>query len=212
MTTASGCNWSMASPRLVILASGNGTNAQALLDACASGELEAHVVSVITNNDQAGVVARAQAAGVHHQIVEHRGRTPEQRAQDDRGLIEVIRSSAPDLVVLAGWMRILGSDVGAAFPIINLHPAKPGEFAGVKAIERAFDAWTRGEIVESGVMVHWVPDEGVDIGPVIAAAAVPFQEGDTVSSFAERVHKTEHQLIVRATRLALEQDYPSTNC
>lgn len=193
----------MASDRLVILASGNGTNAQALIDACAAGQLDAHVAAVVTNNADAGVVARAQAAGVPHHVVEHQGREPEQRAEADQRLIQVIKSCEPTLVVLAGWMRILGAEVGAAFPIINLHPAKPGEFAGTQAIERAFAAWSQGEISESGVMVHWVPDEGVDVGPVIATESVPFRQNDTLADFAGRMHDVEHLLIVRAVGLAL---------
>lgn len=193
----------MASDRLVILASGNGTNAQALIDACAAGQLDAQVAAVVTNNADAGVVARAQAAGVPHHVVEHQGREPEQRAEADLRLIKVINSCEPTLVVLAGWMRILGAEVGAAFPIINLHPAKPGEFAGTQAIERAFAAWSQGEISESGVMVHWVPDEGVDVGPVIATESVPFRQNDTLADFAGRMHDVEHLLIVRAVGLAL---------
>ena len=125
------------------------------------------------------------------------------RREADSRLIDLVGGFEPDLVVLAGWMRILGKEVGAALPMINLHPAKPGEFPGVRAIERAFEAWTAGEIAESGVMVHWVPDEGVDVGPVILTEAVPFEAGDTLDDFATRMHATEHRLIVAATSRAL---------
>jgi len=190
--------------RIVVLASGSGTNCQALLDATASGELDASIVAVVTNNPDAGVLARAEAAGVPALVVEHKGRDPELRRAADLRLIETVRAQNPDLVVLAGWMRILGAEVGAAFPIMNLHPAKPGELPGVGAIERAFDAYQRGEMSESGVMVHWVPDDGVDVGPVIASSTVPFQAEDTLDSFAERMHQAEHRLIVDGARLALE--------
>ena len=105
--------------------------------------------------------------------------------------------------MLAGWMRILGADVGAAFPIINLHPALPGAFSGTRAIGRAFEAWQAGEITETGVMVHWVPDAGVDDGPVIATETVSFEPGDSLEAFACRMHQAEHRLIVAATREAL---------
>ena len=190
--------------RIVVLASGSGTNCQALLDATTSGELDASIVAVVTNNPDAGVLARAEAAGVPALVVEHKGRDPELRRAADLRLIETVRAQNPDLVVLAGWMRILGAEVGAAFPIMNLHPAKPGELPGVGAIERAFEAYQRGEMSESGVMVHWVPDDGVDVGPVIASSTVPFQAEDTLDTFAERMHQAEHRLIVDGARLALE--------
>ena len=189
--------------RIVVLASGSGTNCQALLDACASGELEAEIAAIVTNNPEAGVLARADAAGVASVVVEHRGRDPEMRRQADERLIEAIQAHAPDLVILAGWMRILGAEVGARVRILNLHPAKPGEFAGVGAIERAFEAYANGEIDESGVMVHWVPDEGVDVGPVVVTDTVAFEANDTLEAFKARMHAMEHRLIVEGARRAL---------
>lgn len=191
------------SARLVVLASGGGTNCQALIDACHDRHLEAQVVAVITNNADAGVIARAEQAGINIDVVTHRGRTADDRRADDERLIETIATYEPDLVVLAGWMRILGAEVGARFRIINLHPALPGELAGTRAIERAFDEWRAGHRASSGVMVHWVPDEGVDVGPVIATVEVPFVAGDSLESFEARMHEAEHRLIVRATALVL---------
>lgn len=191
------------SARIVVLASGGGTNCQALIDACLVGDIDGDVVAVITNNENAGVIERARSAEIAAVVVDHVGRDPEIRLAADRALIASIRSHAPDIVVLAGWMRILGAEVGAAFPMINLHPAKPGAFPGVRAIERAYDAWVDGEIDESGVMVHWVPDEGVDVGPVVLTESVPFESGDTLESFAARMRATEHRAIVSATAKAL---------
>lgn len=189
--------------RVVVLASGGGTNAQALIDACGNGVLHAEVVAIVTNNADAGVIARATTANIPVRVVEHRGSAPEVRREADQRLIEVIAGYRPDVVVLAGWMRILGADVGAAFSMINLHPAKPGEFAGIHSIERAFDAWTKGEIAETGVMVHHVPDEGVDVGPVIVTESVAFVDGDTLETFSNRLHAVEHRLIVEAVSLVL---------
>jgi phosphoribosylglycinamide formyltransferase 1 len=191
------------SARLVVLASGEGTNCQALIDACSADRLDARVVAVVTNNPEAGVIGRAERSGIDTCFVDHRGLEPEARRLADQRLIEAVAGFGPDLVVLAGWMRVLGADVGQAFPILNLHPAKPGEFAGTRAIERAFDAWLAGEIDESGVMVHWVPDAGVDVGPVIVTDVVPFIAGDTLALFTDRVHRVEHRLIVEGTRRAL---------
>lgn len=195
--------------RIVVLASGGGTNCQALIDACASGELAAQVVAVITNRHDAGVLERAANAGIATHIVDHAGTDPQVRRQADARLIDVIGSCEPDLVVLAGWMRILGGEVGASFPMINLHPAKPGEFAGVGSIERAYRSWRQGEITESGVMVHWVPDEGVDVGPVIVTEVVRFEPGDSLENFADRLHRVEHRLIVDAVSQVLDHRFTS---
>lgn len=191
--------------RIVVLASGSGTNCQALLQATASGELHAEIVGVITNKATAGVVDRAATFDTPVTVVDHSGSDPAQRDAADQRLITAISAYEPDLVVLAGWMRILGTAVGQAFPIMNLHPALPGAFPGVGAIDKAFAAWQRGEISESGVMVHWVPDDGVDVGPVISSVTVPFEAGDTADDFEARMHTAEHQLIVAGAELALEQ-------
>lgn len=188
-----------------MLASGGGTNCQALIDACAAGKLDARVVAVITNRADAGVVDRADAAGITCHVIEHAGKDPEVRRLADARLIDLIASCDPDLVVMAGWMRILGAQVGASFPMINLHPAKPGEFPGIRSIERAYDAWRSGEIKESGVMVHWVPNDGVDAGPVILTETVPFDVNDGLADFAERLHAVEHRLLVDGTAKALTQ-------
>jgi folate-dependent phosphoribosylglycinamide formyltransferase PurN len=82
--------------------------------------------------------------------------------------------------------------------VINLHPALPGQFAGTHAIERAYEAFIRGEISETGVMVHFVPDEGVDVGPAIATVRVPFVTGESVEVFTARMHIAEHKLLVEA--------------
>jgi formyltetrahydrofolate-dependent phosphoribosylglycinamide formyltransferase len=108
----------------------------------------------------------------------------------------------PDYVILAGWMRILSSFFLSNFPnrVINLHPALPGMFPGTHAIERAFEAYQRREIDHTGVMVHLVPDEGVDNGPVLTTAIVPIDEDDTLESLETRVHQTEHTLLVNTLK------------
>ena len=191
--------------RLVVLASGSGTNCQALIDACVQGRLDAEVVAVVTNNPTAGVIERRRASGAAVEVVDHRGRDPEARRAADTRLIETVLAHDPDLVVLAGWLRILGAEVGAAFPIVNLHPAKPGEFPGLHAIERAYAAWEAGEVAETGVMVHWVPDAGVDEGPVINTLSIGFRDGESLADFEQRVHDLEHLLIVDGVRAALTE-------
>jgi phosphoribosylglycinamide formyltransferase-1 len=99
-------------------------------------------------------------------------------------------------------MRILSSFFLSSFPnrVINLHPALPGMFPGTHAIERAFEAHQRGEIENTGVMVHLVPDEGVDNGPVLATQVVPIEKGDTLESLEARIHQVEHVLLVNTLK------------
>lgn len=186
--------------RLVVLASGNGSNLQAVLDACAHGRLPASVVAVVSDRDDAFALKRAADAGVPSV---HVGRHPgELRGDYDARLADVVAGFAPDLVVLAGWMRILTTGFLGWFPdrVVNLHPALPGELPGTHAIERAWHQALAGERDRSGVMVHLVPDEGVDDGPVLATADVPIHPDDTLEMLASRVHATEHALLVATLR------------
>jgi phosphoribosylglycinamide formyltransferase-1 len=190
------------SPRLVVLVSGNGSNLQALIDASTSGDLDAHIVAVVANKSDAYGLERATAAGIDTVVVAADGA---KRPDYDRRLADTVAEFRPDVVVLAGWMRILTANFLDCFRVLNLHPALPGQFAGTHAIERAFEAWQQGTIASSGVMVHWVPDEGVDVGPVIDTTMVGFEEGDTLATFSERMHEAEHRLLVHSVQLVLSQ-------
>lgn len=186
--------------RLVVLASGRGSNLQAIIDACRSGDLPAEVSAVVTDRPDATALERADSAGVTAMCIEPG--VDESRADFDGRLADAVEAAAPDLVVLAGWMRILTERFLARFPdrVINLHPALPGELPGTRAIERAWQQAMAGERTQSGVMVHYVPDEGVDDGPVIASEAVPIRPDDTLETFATRVHDVEHRLLVDTIR------------
>ena len=186
--------------RLAVLVSGNGSNLQAVLDACADGRLEAEVVLVVANNPDAYALTRAEQAGVATVVSPHQGR---ERAVYDTELAYTVSAAGADLVVLAGWNRILTTHFVGHHTTINLHPAKPGGFRGLGAIEADFEAWTRGDLTEGGVMVHYVPDEGVDDGPVIGWEAVPFLPGDSLESYAERVHTAEHRILVESIATVL---------
>ncbi len=182
--------------RLVVLISGNGSNLQAILNACASGDLNASVVTVVSNKPDAYGLTRARNArveAIHFAKLEN-----ESRRDYDTRLANYVTTKLPDYIILAGWMRILSSAFLSCFPnrVINLHPALPGTFPGTHAIERAFEAWQRGEIDRSGVMVHLVPDEGVDSGPVLAQEEIFFEPGETLEQFEVRVHAVEHRLLV----------------
>jgi formyltetrahydrofolate-dependent phosphoribosylglycinamide formyltransferase len=186
--------------RLVVLVSGSGSNLQAIIDACADDRLPAEVVAVVSNRPDVFALQRADAAGVP---AVHVGVHPgEDRSDYDARLADVVAGFDPDLVVLAGWMRILTMSFLGWFPnrVVNLHPALPGELPGTRAIERAWDEAIAGQRTHTGVMVHLVPDEGVDDGPVLAAADVPIEPDDTLESFTERVHATEHRLLVDTLR------------
>ena len=182
--------------RLVVLASGNGTNLQAILDACAEGRLPAEVAAVLSNKAGSGALQRAADAGVPYvQVAPHAG---EPRADYDARLADIVSGFDPDWVVLAGWMRILSMSFLGWFPrmVVNLHPALPGELPGVDAIERAWCEAQDGRRDHTGVMVHLVPDEGIDDGPVLATATVSIHPSDTLESLTIRVHGVEHRLLI----------------
>jgi len=186
--------------RLVVLISGNGSNLQAILDACAGGALPARVVAVFSNKAEAYGLVRASQAGVPA-IVLPQAKDIHRRDYDAL-LAGHVAHYRPDYVILAGWMRLLTSAFLERFPqrVINLHPALPGAFPGTRAIERAYAAWQAGEIDRSGVMVHLVPDEGVDDGPVLAIEKIRFQQGEFLEAFEKRVHQVEHRLLVRTLK------------
>ncbi len=184
--------------RLVVLASGNGSNLQAILDACHDGRLHARVVAVVSDRPGAYALERAWNADVP---AIHLGVEPDEARTDyDTRLADVVADHRPGFVVLAGWMRILTMPFLGRFPerVVNLHPALPGELPGTRAIERAWHEAMAGERVRTGVMVHLVPDEGVDDGPVLASAEVAIRPDDTLESLTARVHEVEHTLLVDA--------------
>src|SRR5512138_2311327 len=174
--------------RLVVLISGSGSNLQAILDACASGELNAQVVAVISNKREAYGLERAKRASVPA-IVKPKPQEVDRRTYDAE-LAELVASYQPHWVVLAGWMRVLSSAFLDRFPsrVVNLHPALPGAFPGTHAIDRAYAAYRAGEIEQTGVMVHLVPDEGVDDGPVLVQEIVSIHADDTPESLEARIH------------------------
>ena len=182
--------------RLVVLVSGSGSNLQAIIDACADDHLPAEVVAVVSNKPDVFALQRADAAGVP---AVHVGVHPgENRSDYDARLADVVAGFDPDLVVLAGWMRILTMSFLGWFPrrLVNLHPALPGELPGTGAIERAWQEANAGTRTVSGVMVHLVPDEGFDDGPVLGTATVPIDVEAGFDAFAASIQHTEHRLLV----------------
>lgn len=196
--------------RLAVLISGNGSNLQAILDAIRMRVLDAQVVLVVSNRKDAYGLTRAANAGIATQVhplkpYRDAGRS---RAEYDADLALMVGATKPDYVVLAGWMHILSNAFLRHFPyrVINLHPALPGQFPGAHAIDEAFAAFQRGEIKATGVMVHLVPDEQVDRGPVILSDDVPIYASDTLEMLTNRIHQTEHKLLVQALIRLIEGD------
>ena len=185
------------STRIVVLVSGNGSNLQAILDACASNILAAEVVAVVSNKHEVKALERAESVGVPAVVVS--AIVGESRHEYDARLTSVVSSFMPDYVVLAGYMRILSLEFLSWFPgqVINLHPSLPGDIVGVGAIEKAFAEFVAGVRTHSGVMVHFVPDEGVDTGPVLASARVDFDRDESLESFTAKMHFQEHALLVQ---------------
>lgn len=187
--------------RLVVLVSGGGSNLQAIIDAIQSNHLKAEIVTVISNRKDAFGLKRAEMAGIETVYFPLKPYKDEGKSREtyDSDLSDIVASKKPDLIVLAGWMHILSPAFLDKFPqqVINLHPALPGEFAGTNAIARAFIAAREGKINRSGVMVHYVIPE-VDAGEVIIKAKVPIVNGDTITKFEERMHATEHRILVQA--------------
>jgi phosphoribosylglycinamide formyltransferase-1 len=186
--------------RLVVLISGHGSNLQAILDACDAGTLPARVVAVISNRAEAFGLERARRAGV--EAIYFPKPKEEDRQKYDQRLAARVAIYQPDWVILAGWMRILSNEFLRRFPmrVINLHPALPGCFPGTNAIERAYAAFRERKITRTGVMVHLVPDEGVDCGPVLGQVEVPLFEGESLENLEARVHEVEHMLLVQTLR------------
>jgi formyltetrahydrofolate-dependent phosphoribosylglycinamide formyltransferase len=188
------------------MVSGSGSNLQALIDAMANRMLKAEIVLVVSNKRDAYALIRAADAGIPTLTFPLKAYTKagKSREEYDADLAAQVLQAEPDLIVLAGWMHILSPTFLSHFPnqVINLHPALPGMFPGTHAIERAYEAWQRGEITESGCMVHYTIPE-VDAGEVIAQKIVPFMDGDTLEAYEARLHAVEHALMVEAVGLAL---------
>jgi phosphoribosylglycinamide formyltransferase-1 len=177
--------------RVVVLVSGSGTNLQALLDASADPEYGATVVAVGSEKHAVQGLARAEAAGVETFVVPFADFPV--RAQWDEALAKALASYEPDLVVLAGFMRLVGAPVLDRFPgrLVNTHPALLPSFPGAHGVR---DALAYGVKV-TGVSVILV-DSGVDTGPIVAQAAVPVLDGDDEATLHERIKVEERALLV----------------
>jgi len=183
---------------VAVLASGRGSNLQALLDAEKRGEIPcAHIALVISDNPEAKALQRAQAAGVEAVFVDP---TPfkKRRAEYDGEILKVLRSRHIEFLVLAGFMRILSDVLLNAYPnkIINIHPALLPAFPGLHGQRQALEYGAK----VSGCTVHFV-DAGVDTGPIILQAVVPVMDDDTEDTLSARILQYEHRTFPKALDL-----------
>jgi len=185
--------------RLGVLASGSGSNFEALARACQSGQLPAELALLACNVPGAACLARAERLGVPAQVVDHRAFAS--REAFEAALVATLRAAQVDWVCLAGFMRLLGPTLLSAYPgkILNVHPSLLPAFPGLRAIEQALAY----RAAVTGVTVH-VVDAGTDTGPILLQAAVPVTPSDTAATLAAKLHAQEHRLYVAAVALLAE--------
>jgi phosphoribosylglycinamide formyltransferase-1 len=186
--------------RVVVLISGSGSNLQALIDQQQQGQLAIEIVAVISNKPDVFGLERAAKAGIPHQVVNHRDY--DDRESFDLALAKVIDRYQPQLVVLAGFMRILTADFVRAYQgrMLNIHPSLLPKYQGLHTHQRALDA---GDSCH-GVTVHFVTEE-LDGGPSVIQAIVPIVGGDTADTLAKRIQQQEHIIYPLAVEWFAEQ-------
>jgi phosphoribosylglycinamide formyltransferase-1 len=174
---------------VVVLLSGSGSNLQALIDSCHAQDSLVRIAAVVSNRADAYGLQRAQAAGIDTVVLDHT--QFDGREAFDAALMARIDGFAPDLVVLAGFMRILSGDFVRHYQgrLLNIHPSLLPRYKGLHTHRRALEA---GD-VEHGCSVHFVTEE-LDGGPLVVQAVIPVLSDDTVESLAQRVHHQEHQI------------------
>jgi len=182
-----------------VLISGRGSNLQALIDAIKDRALDATIVVVISNRQDAGGLERARAAGIESIVMSHRDFAS--RDDYDRALASELRARDVGLVCLAGFMRLVGAELIDAFSgrILNIHPSLLPAFPGLDAQQQAIDHGVR----VSGVTVHLVTAE-LDGGPIVVQRAVPVLPGDTAESLAARILEEEHRAYPDAVKMILD--------
>lgn len=179
--------------RLAVLASGSGSNLQAIIDQISSGRLNAEIALVISNNPGAGALHRAEQAGIRNLCINHRDFS--ERKGFDLCVVKALQTVEPDLIILAGFMRIISTVFLKAFPqrIINIHPSLLPAFPGLHVQRKALEYGAQF----SGCTVHFV-DDGVDTGPIIIQAVVPIQAEDTEETLSARILEQEHKIYPQA--------------
>jgi phosphoribosylglycinamide formyltransferase-1 len=185
-----------ARKRVVVFISGGGSNMVALADACAAHNFPAEIVAVISDKPTAGGLAKAADRGIATYVFERRAYAS--KAEHEAAILATLATLAPDIICLAGYMRLLSGDFIRPYQgrILNIHPSLLPLFPGLRTHQRALDA---GMMV-AGCTVHFVT-EGMDEGPIVAQSVVPVLPGDTSDSLAARVLTVEHRSYAQALRL-----------
>jgi len=185
--------------RIAVLASGRGSNFQAIIEAIRREQIPATCVALITDNPEAYAIERAKNAGIPVKVIDYSSFPS--RETYEQALLAAMQEVNADLFVLAGYMRILGDDIVRSFAgkMMNIHPALLPSFTGLHAQMQALNYGVR----VSGCTVHFV-DESLDCGPIILQRCVAVLDGDDEDSLAERILKHEHQCLPEAIRLFCE--------
>jgi phosphoribosylglycinamide formyltransferase 1 len=185
--------------KLGVLTSGGGTNLQSIIDQCQSQQIDAEIVLVLCNNPDAGALERAERADLQNTCINHRD-FPD-RQSFDQAVVTTLQEAGVELVVLAGFMRIISEVFVNAFPqrIINIHPALLPAFPGLHVQKKALEYGARF----AGCTVHFV-DTGVDTGPIIMQSVVPVLDDDSEETLSARILQQEHQIYPRAIQLIAE--------
>lgn len=196
----------MNKKELIIFISGNGSNLQAIIDACEDGTLNANIKCVVSNKSNAYGLERALKHNIRTEL--YMWNREHNRNIYDWTLAKRINEIGCDLIVLAGWMHLLGSEFlnNIKCPIINLHPALPGQFPGKDAIKQAWEAYKQGRIKSTGLMIHHVIEE-MDAGEVIETCEIPINSWDTFDDLNERVRHHEKPTLIKAIQ-KLTTRYP----
>ena len=182
--------------KLAVLISGGGSNLQAIIDACAQPTYPAEIVLVFSNQLDAGGLERARHAGIRAEAISHKG-YPGGREAYDAAVSDLIEQSGADLVVLAGYLRLVSESFVTRWKdrLINIHPSLLPSFKGLNVHQKALDAGVKF----AGCTVHYVVPE-VDSGPIIAQAVVPVLPGDDAGKLAKRILKQEHRIYPQVIR------------
>ena len=185
---------------IAVFASGNGTNLQAIIEAISSGDIKkCNIALLVSNNKDAHALTRAKGAKIETFVLSHKDFPS--REDYDKEIIKELKKRNVELVVLAGFMRLISSYFANEYRnrIMNIHPALLPAFKGTHGIKDTFEYGVK----MTGVTVHFVDDE-LDHGPIILQESVPVREGDTLKSLDEKIHKTEHKLYPKAIGLFIE--------
>ena len=192
--------------KIIVLISGNGSNLQAIIDACKSGMIGGNVVGVISNKVNVFGLERAKKNNIPSEVINHNNFGT--REEFDQELVKSIKSYQPDLIVLAGFMRILSPIMTSAFKnkMINIHPSLLPKYPGLKTHEQVI----ANNDAEHGVTIHSVSEE-LDGGPIIAQSKIVVHKNQQLEDLIERIHKVEHKIFPKVISMIASKEIKIVN-